>query len=91
MTNADTAWTGSAGTLFRSLGHEYRLEIMELMRTGPLSGDQLAARMKTTKPLLRPHLKRLERDNLIAKQEAERGHIYSLTERRRVGAEQEIT
>ncbi len=52
MTTTEDTWAGPAGALFRSLGHEYRLEIMELLRTGPLSGDLLAARTGVPKPLL---------------------------------------
>ena len=79
MTNADTTWAEPASSLFRSLGHEYRLEIMELLRAGPLSGDQLAARMGTPKQLLVPHLTRLQRDNLISSRRGKRVLIYTLT------------
>ena len=79
MTTTEDTWAGPAGALFRSLGHEYRLEIMELLRAGPLSGDQLAARMGTPKQLLVPHLTRLQRDNLISSRRGKRVLIYTLT------------
>ncbi len=80
MTTNEAAWAEPAGALFASLGHEYRLKILESLRIGPLSGDQLAARTGNTKALLTAHLTRLQRDDLISKQKAERGYIYSLTD-----------
>ena len=80
MTTNEATWAKPAGALFRALGHEYRLEILEVLRTGPLSGDQLAARTGNTKALLTAHLNRLQRVDLISKQRAERGYIYSLTD-----------
>ena len=75
----DAHWADNVGILFRSLGHEYRLKVLDQLRTGPLSADQLAARTGTSKPLLATHLVRLQRDNLISRQRAERGYIYSLS------------
>ncbi len=78
MTTTEATWAKPAGALFRALGNEHRLKILEVLRTGPLSGDQLATRTGTTKPFLTAPLLRLQRDNLISRQKAERGYIYSL-------------
>ncbi len=80
MTTTEATWAKPAGALFRALGHEHRLNVLEQLRSGPLSGDQLAARTGNTKALLTAHLTRLQRDDLISKQKAERGYIYSLTD-----------
>ncbi len=82
MTTTEDTWAGPAGALFRSLGHEYRWEIMEQLRTGPLSGDQLAARTGVPKPLLATHLARLQRDNLISSRRGGRMKIYTLADDR---------
>ena len=79
MSNTESAWADFAGALFKSLGYEYRLKILHHLRAEPLTGDQLASRMGTTKGILTTHLIRLQRDNLIARQPAERGYIYSLS------------
>ncbi len=79
MSNTESAWADFTGTLFKSLGNEYRLKILHHLRTEPLTGAQLVSRVGTTKGILTSHLIRLQRYNLIARQPAERGYIYSLS------------
>ena len=61
----ETEWAGPAGALFRTLGSDTRLLILEHLREGEKTTNELAGLVGVSKLNLTAHLQRLVRDNLV--------------------------
>lgn len=61
----ETEWAGPASALFRTLGSDTRLLILQHLRDGAKSADELAGPVGVSKAGLATHLARLMRDHLI--------------------------
>ncbi len=71
-------WVGPASALFRTLGSDTRLQILQHLRDGARTADELAGLIGMSKGTLVPHLPRLVRDHLVTMHREERIIIYSL-------------
>ncbi len=74
----ETEWAGPAGTLFRTLGSDTRLLILQHLRQDARTAYELAGLVGVTKVRLAAHLQRLVRDHLVTMHREERIIIYSL-------------
>jgi ArsR family transcriptional regulator len=61
----ETEWAGPASALFRTLGSDTRLLILQHLRDSAKSADELAGLVGVTKARPTAHLQRLVRDNLV--------------------------
>ncbi len=74
----ETEWAGPAGALFRTLGSDTRLLILQHLRDGARTADALAGMIGVSKAGLTAHLQRLVRDNLVTTRREGLIIIYSL-------------
>ena len=74
----ETEWAGPASALFRSLSNEQRLLILQHLRNGARTADELSGLIGVTKPNLTTHLQRLVRDHFVTTRREARIIIYSL-------------
>ncbi len=74
----ETNWAGPASALFRTLGSDTRLLILQHLRDGAKSADELAGLVGATKARPTAHLQRLVRDNLVTTRREGLIIIYSL-------------
>jgi DNA-binding transcriptional ArsR family regulator len=77
-TDADLAWTGFTSSLFRSLSNKYRLLILQHLRGGARTADELAGQVGVGHDVLATQLPRLVRDQLVAMRRDGRVITYSL-------------
>jgi DNA-binding transcriptional ArsR family regulator len=74
----ETNWAGPASALFRTLGSDTRLLILQHLRDGARTTNELAGLVGVTKVRLGAHLQRLVRDHLVTTRREERIILYSL-------------
>ncbi len=74
----ETSWAGPASAMFRSLSNEQRLLILQHLRDGTKTTDELASLIGVSKPRLAVQLQRLVRDHLVTMHREERIIQYAL-------------
>ncbi len=74
----ETNWAGPASALFRTLGSDTRLLILQHLRDGARTTNELAGLVGVTKANLIAHLQRLVRDHLVTMRREGRVITYSL-------------
>ena len=74
----ETNWAGPASALFRTLGSDTRLLILQQLRDGARTTAELAGPVGVTTVRLATHLQRLVRDHLVTTRRQERIIFYAL-------------
>ncbi|OXM17531.1 ArsR/SmtB family transcription factor [Paenibacillus herberti] len=66
-------------TIFQALAEPNRLQIVELLRTGPLGVGEIAERLSMSQPQTSKHLKVLSEAGLLQMEAAANRRIYRLS------------